>query len=46
MCVCVCAGGSYVWFCGLCQYVNMFGTGIGYTITASGSAAYVPKLAL
>jgi hypothetical protein len=36
-----CAGGRYVWFCGFCQYANMFGTGIGYTITASASAAYV-----
>ncbi|GJN38627.1 hypothetical protein PR202_gb27687 [Eleusine coracana subsp. coracana] len=36
-------GGSYVWFCGLCQYVNMFGTGIGYTITASVSAAAILK---
>jgi hypothetical protein len=33
------AGGWHVWFCGFCQYVNMFGTGIGYTITASISAA-------
>jgi len=32
-------GGWYVWFCGFCQYANMFGTGIGYTITASISAA-------
>ncbi|TVU07852.1 hypothetical protein EJB05_41224 [Eragrostis curvula] len=36
-------GGSYVWFCCLCQYVNMFGTGIGYTITASVSAAAILK---
>uniref|UniRef100_A0A0D9WR67 Amino acid transporter transmembrane domain-containing protein n=1 Tax=Leersia perrieri TaxID=77586 RepID=A0A0D9WR67_9ORYZ len=32
-------GGWHVWFCAFCQYVNMFGTGIGYTITASISAA-------
>ena len=32
-------GGWHVWFCGFCQYANMFGTGIGYTITASISAA-------
>ena len=36
---CLCAGGGYVFFCGVCQYANMFGTGIGYTITASASAA-------
>ncbi|KAL6841663.1 hypothetical protein ACP4OV_028492 [Aristida adscensionis] len=36
-------GGWYVGFCGLCQYVNMFGTGIGYTITASVSAAAILK---
>ncbi|XP_062232782.1 amino acid permease 1-like [Phragmites australis] len=36
-------GGWYVWFCGFCQYVNMFGTGIGYTITASVSAAAILK---
>jgi hypothetical protein len=35
----VSAGGWHVWFCGFCQYVNMFGTSIGYTITASISAA-------
>ena len=32
-------GGWYGWFCGFCQYANMFGTCIGYTITASISAA-------
>uniref|UniRef100_A0A0E0L9L7 Amino acid transporter transmembrane domain-containing protein n=1 Tax=Oryza punctata TaxID=4537 RepID=A0A0E0L9L7_ORYPU len=32
-------GGRQVWFCGLCQYVNLVGTAIGYTITASISAA-------
>ncbi|KAI4971552.1 hypothetical protein ZWY2020_002466 [Hordeum vulgare] len=36
-------GGWHVWFCGFCQYVNMFGTGIGYTITASISAAAIKK---
>nr|CAB3470676.1 unnamed protein product [Digitaria exilis] len=36
-------GGWYVWFCGFCQYANMFGTGIGYTITASISAAAIYK---
>ncbi|KAM0890705.1 hypothetical protein ACQ4PT_026869 [Festuca glaucescens] len=36
-------GGWHVWFCGFCQYVNMFGTSIGYTITASISAAAVKK---
>uniref|UniRef100_A0A0D3GHT0 Amino acid transporter transmembrane domain-containing protein n=1 Tax=Oryza barthii TaxID=65489 RepID=A0A0D3GHT0_9ORYZ len=36
-------GGWHVWFCGFCQYVNMFGTGIGYTITASISAAAINK---
>jgi len=35
----MCAGGGYVWFCGFCQYANMFGTGIDYTITAAASAA-------
>jgi amino acid permease len=32
-------GGWYGCFCGFCQYANMFGTCIGYTITASISAA-------
>ncbi|XP_052159980.1 amino acid permease 8-like [Oryza glaberrima] len=36
-------GGRQVWFCGLCQYVNLVGTAIGYTITASISAAAVYK---
>lgn len=36
-------GGGYVWFCGFCQYANMFGTGIGYTITAAASAAAILK---
>ncbi|KQK18866.1 hypothetical protein BRADI_1g45180v3 [Brachypodium distachyon] len=36
-------GGWQVWFCGLCQYVNLVGTAIGYTITASISAAAVYK---
>lgn len=30
----VCTGGWYVWFCGTIQYINLVGTGIGYTITA------------
>lgn len=37
--MCIYAGGRQVWFCGLCQYVNLVGTAIGYTITASISAA-------
>ncbi|VAI77433.1 unnamed protein product [Triticum turgidum subsp. durum] len=41
--MCMCSGGWHVWFCGFCQYVNMFGTGIGYTITASTSAAALKK---
>lgn len=32
-----------VFFCGLCQYVILVGTSIGYTITASISAAAVKK---
>ena len=33
------AGGAsgmspYVWFCGIIQYLNLVGTGIGYTVTA------------
>uniref|UniRef100_A0ACD5ZRC4 Uncharacterized protein n=1 Tax=Avena sativa TaxID=4498 RepID=A0ACD5ZRC4_AVESA len=36
-------GGGQVWFCGLCQYVNLVGTAIGYTITASISAAALYK---
>ncbi|KAK8455618.1 hypothetical protein SEVIR_4G150601v4 [Setaria viridis] len=36
-------GGWYVFFCGVCQYANMFGTGIGYTITAAASAAAILK---
>ena len=36
---CLAAGGSsgmspYVWFCGIIQYINLVGTGIGYTVTA------------
>ncbi|KAL3149470.1 hypothetical protein ABBQ32_002254 [Trebouxia sp. C0010 RCD-2024] len=27
-------GGKYVWFCGFIQYLNLVGTGIGYTVTA------------
>ncbi|KAM0893520.1 hypothetical protein ACQ4PT_025043 [Festuca glaucescens] len=36
-------GRRQVWFCGLCQYVNLVGTAIGYTITASISAAALYK---
>ncbi|KAG8075519.1 hypothetical protein GUJ93_ZPchr0006g43922 [Zizania palustris] len=36
-------GGWQVWTCGLFQYVNLVGTAIGYTITASISAAAVHK---
>ncbi|OAY76621.1 Amino acid permease 1 [Ananas comosus] len=36
-------GRTHFWLCGLCQYVNLFGTAIGYTITASISAAAVHK---
>ena len=36
-------GKGQVWFCGLCQYVNLVGTAIGYTITASISAAALYK---
>ena len=25
---------GYVWFCGSIQYLNLVGTGIGYTVTA------------
>lgn len=32
-------GAVQVLLCGLCQYVNLVGTAIGYTITASTSAA-------
>ncbi|KAJ3672277.1 hypothetical protein LUZ60_006998 [Juncus effusus] len=32
-------GKRQVWLCILCQYLNLFGTTIGYTITASISAA-------
>lgn len=34
---------TQVWFCGICQYVNLVGTAIGYTITASISAAALSK---
>ena len=30
----LCTGGWYVPFCGFIQYINLVGTGIGYTITA------------
>ncbi|CAL9059872.1 unnamed protein product [Musa banksii] len=36
-------GGNKIWLCGLCQYVNLFGVSIGYTITAGLSAAAVSK---
>ncbi|KAH7657683.1 Amino acid transporters domain-containing protein [Dioscorea alata] len=36
-------GGTQVWMCGLCQYVNLCGVAIGYTITASISAAAISK---
>ncbi|BAF19767.1 amino acid permease 3 [Oryza sativa Japonica Group] len=36
-------GGWQVWSCGVFQYVNLVGTAIGYTITASISAAAVHK---
>ncbi|XP_062178959.1 amino acid permease 1-like isoform X2 [Phragmites australis] len=36
-------GGWQVWSCGVFQYVNLFGTAVGYTITASISAAAVHK---
>ncbi|KAJ0964771.1 hypothetical protein J5N97_025909 [Dioscorea zingiberensis] len=36
-------GETQLWLCGLCQYVNLFGVSIGYTITASISAAAVSK---
>ncbi|XP_015694346.2 amino acid permease 3-like isoform X1 [Oryza brachyantha] len=36
-------GGWQVWSCGIFQYVNLVGTAIGYTITASISAAAVHK---
>lgn len=31
------AGGRYVAFCAIIQYVNLVGTGIGYTVTAGVS---------
>ncbi|XP_072999537.1 amino acid permease 1-like [Typha latifolia] len=36
-------GGIQLWLCGLCQYVNLFGVAVGYTITASISAGAVHK---
>ncbi|ONK80767.1 uncharacterized protein A4U43_C01F21510 [Asparagus officinalis] len=36
-------GATQVWLCGICQYVNLIGTAIGYTITASISAAAISK---
>ncbi|KAK3130636.1 hypothetical protein QOZ80_6BG0495970 [Eleusine coracana subsp. coracana] len=36
-------GGWQVWSCGVFQYVNLVGTAVGYTITASISAAAVHK---
>lgn len=31
------------WICGLNQYINLFGTAVGYTITASGSVVAISK---
>ena len=28
------SGGGYVYFCATIQYLNLVGTGIGYTVTA------------
>ncbi|KAI0487904.1 hypothetical protein KFK09_027727 [Dendrobium nobile] len=36
-------GTIQIWICGFCQYVNLCGTAVGYTITASISAAAVAK---
>ncbi|PKU59611.1 amino acid permease 3 [Dendrobium catenatum] len=36
-------GKTQIWMCGLCQYVNLCGTAVGYTITASISAAAISK---
>ncbi|XP_020596680.1 amino acid permease 3-like [Phalaenopsis equestris] len=36
-------GKAQIWMCGLSQYVNLCGTAVGYTITASVSAAAISK---
>lgn len=36
-------GGKYVWFCGIIQYLNLVGTGIGYTVTAGLSMTAVRR---
>ncbi|KAJ6835619.1 amino acid permease 1-like [Iris pallida] len=36
-------GRTQLLLCGVCQYVNLFGTAIGYTITASTSAQAISK---
>ncbi|PKA63400.1 Amino acid permease 8 [Apostasia shenzhenica] len=36
-------GAIQIWLCGLCQYVNLCGTAVGYTVTASISAAAINK---
>ncbi|XP_020587748.1 amino acid permease 8-like [Phalaenopsis equestris] len=36
-------GTFQIWMCGVCQYVNLCGTAVGYTITASISAAAITK---
>ncbi|PKA53790.1 Amino acid permease 8 [Apostasia shenzhenica] len=37
------SGKKQIWMCGLCQYINLCGTTVGYTITAGISAAAVIK---
>ncbi|DBA70321.1 TPA: hypothetical protein ACH3X2_011743 [Trebouxia sp. C0005] len=34
---------GYVWFCGIIQYLNLVGTGIGYTVTAGLSMTAVRR---
>ncbi|KAH0448232.1 hypothetical protein IEQ34_022032 [Dendrobium chrysotoxum] len=36
-------GTIQIWICGVCQYVNLCGTAVGYTITASISVAAITK---
>ncbi|KAG0498930.1 hypothetical protein HPP92_003621 [Vanilla planifolia] len=36
-------GPVQIWMCGFCQYLNLCGTAVGYTITASISAAALKK---
>jgi len=36
-------GAAQTWFCGLTQYSNLYGTAIGYTITASTSMAAINR---